>query len=291
MAFITFEAENRISYGVVTDNGVFDLGRRVGTVLPDLKAFLTAQGLGILGSIPKATVTDYATGEFTYSPVIPNPAKVLCVGLNYDEHRRETGRPESEHPSIFTRFADTLIGHETPVLLPVNSTALDYEGELAVVIGKSGFRVREEDAMSLVAGYSVFNDTTLRDWQRHTHQFTPGKNFPNTGAFGPALITPEEAGPLADKRIETRVNGNTMQSAKLGDMIFSIPRVIAYLSGFTQLSPGDVIATGTPGGVGFKRDPQVFLRQGDRVDVTVEGIGTLVNTIEQEVAPSDHVRH
>jgi 2-keto-4-pentenoate hydratase/2-oxohepta-3-ene-1,7-dioic acid hydratase in catechol pathway len=131
----------------------------------------------------------------------------------------------------------------------------------------------------------------LRDWQRHTHQFTPGKNFPNTGVLGPALITPEEVGPLADKRIETRLNGAVMQSAKLGDMIFSISRVIAYISGFTRLSPGDIIATGTPGGVGFKRDPQVFMQQGDRVDVTVEGIGTLINTIELEVSPPDNVRH
>jgi 2-keto-4-pentenoate hydratase/2-oxohepta-3-ene-1,7-dioic acid hydratase in catechol pathway len=291
MAFITFKADNRISYGVVRADGVFDLSCRIGTVLPDLKSFLTAQGLGILGNIPKATVTDYAVGEFTYSPVIPNPAKILCVGLNYDEHRRETGRAETEHPAIFTRFADTLIGHHSPIVLPGNSSALDYEGELAVVIGRSGFHVREDEALSLVAGYSVFNDATLRDWQRHTHQFTPGKNFPHTGAFGPTLITPEEAGPLEDKRIETRVNGATMQSAKLGDMIFSIPRIIAYLSGFTRLSPGDVIATGTPGGVGFKREPQVFLRQGDQVDVTVEGIGTLINTVELEVPPQDYVRH
>ncbi len=291
MAFITFRAENRTSYGVVTDDGVFDLGLRLGTVLPDLKSFLTARGLGILGNIPKAAVTDYAADEFTYCPVIPNPAKILCVGLNYDEHRRETGRAETEHPAIFTRFSDTLVAHYSPILLPMNSCALDYEGELAVIIGKSGFRVHEDEALSLVAGYSVFNDATLRDWQRHTHQFTPGKNFPNTGAFGPTLISPEEAGQLEDKRIETRVNGATMQSAKLGDMIFSIPRIIAYLSGFTPLSPGDVIATGTPGGVGFKRDPPVFLRQGDRVDVTVEGIGTLINPIELEVKPQDHVRH
>jgi 2-keto-4-pentenoate hydratase/2-oxohepta-3-ene-1,7-dioic acid hydratase in catechol pathway len=291
MAFITFRAENRISYGVATDDGVFDLGRRIGAALPDLKSFLTAQGLGILGTVPAATVTDYATGEFTYSPVIPNPAKILCVGLNYDEHRRETGRPESEYPAIFTRFPDTLIGHDAPILLPTNSSALDYEGELAVVIGRSGFRVPEDKAMTLVAGYSVFNDTTLRDWQRHTHQFTPGKNFPKTGAFGPALITPDDAGPLADKRIETRLNGVAMQSAKLGDMIFSVSRIIAYLSGFTRLSPGDVIATGTPGGVGFKRDPQLFMRHGDRVDVTVEGIGALINTIEQENPPSNHVRN
>jgi 2-keto-4-pentenoate hydratase/2-oxohepta-3-ene-1,7-dioic acid hydratase in catechol pathway len=280
MAFITFKAEGRISYGIVREDGVFDLGRRIGAVLPDLKSFLTAQSLGLLGSLPEATVTDYAAGEFTYLPVIPNPAKILCIGINYEEHRRETGRPEVGHPTIFTRFADTLTGHESSMVLPVNSSAFDYEGELAVIIGKSGFQVSEDEAMQLVGGYSVFNDGSLRDWQRHTPQFIPGKNFPNTGGFGPALVTPEEAGPLADKKIETRLNGEVKQSAKLGDMIFSVPRILSYISGFTRLSPGDIIATGTPGGVGFKHEPPLYMQQGDRVAVTVEGIGTLVNTIE-----------
>jgi 2-keto-4-pentenoate hydratase/2-oxohepta-3-ene-1,7-dioic acid hydratase in catechol pathway len=162
---------------------------------------------------------------------------------------------------------------------------------LAVVIGKPGFRVSEADALSLVAGYSVFNDGTIRDWQRHTAQFTPGKNFPGTGAFGPALITPKEAGELADKRIETRLNGNVMQTAVLGDMIFPIARILAYLSGFTRLSPGDVIATGTPGGVGFKREPQLFMAPGDRVHVSIEGIGDLVNVINQETIFSFHDSH
>ena len=288
MGFITFRAEGRTSYGLVTDNGVFDLGRRIGPVLPDLKSFLTAKGLGILGAIPNADTTDY---EFTYLPVIPNPTKVLCVGLNYVEHRKETGRAPTAHPSIFTRFADTLIGQGAPILLPPNSTSLDWEGELAVIIGKVAHRVTEDKALSFVGGYSVFNDCTLRDWQHHTHQFIPGKNFPNTGPLGPALLTPEEAGILEEKRIETRVNGAIVQSAKLGDMIFSVAQIISYVSGFTRLAPGDVIATGTPGGVGFKRDPQVFLRAGDRVDVTVEGIGTLSNSVELETPPPDHVRH
>ena len=291
MAYITFQAEGRTSYGIARPDGVFDLGRRIGTVLPDLKSFLAAEGLGLLASSPIAKTTDYANGQFTYLPVIPNPNKVLCVGLNYEEHRQETGRPVTEHPAIFTRYADTLIGHDAPMVLPPNSTSLDYEGELAVVIGKAGFRVSEADALSLVAGYSIFNDGTLRDWQRHTAQFTPGKNFPGTGAFGPALLTPQEAGELADKRIETRLNGDVMQSAVLGDMIFSVPRIVAYLSGFTQLSPGDVIATGTPGGVGFKRDPQVFMASGDRVEVSIEDIGDLVNLIEQEAIFSLHDSH
>ena len=279
MAYVTFKAEGHISYGVATQDGVFDLGRRIGSVLPDLKSFLAAKGLGPLNGVPEAKSTDYKTPEFTYLPVIPNPAKILCVGLNYNEHRMETGRPESAYPAIFTRFSDTLVGHQEAITLPPNSSDLDYEGELVVVIGKACFRVEEKDALDFVGGYSVFNDATVRDWQRHTHQFTPGKNFPGTGAFGPALLMPEEAGALEDKTIETKLNGKLMQSAKLGDMIFSVPKVIAYLSGFTKLAPGDVIATGTPGGVGFKRNPQVWMKPGDRVDVTVEGIGTLTNSI------------
>ena len=290
MAFITFQAGDRVSYGILRQDGVFDLGARIGSVLPDLKSLLTAEGLGLVQAVPKADTTDYGFGQFTYLPVLPNPSKILCVGLNYEEHRVETGRAATEHPAIFTRFADTLTGHETSIVLPTNSAALDYEGELAVVIGRSGFRVKEEEAMELVSGFAIFNDATLRDWQRHTPQFTPGKNFPRTGAFGPALLTKQEAGALEHKRIETRLNGTVMQEAKLGDMIFSIPRIIAYLTAFTQLSPGDVIATGTPGGVGFKRDPQVFMKAGDRLEVTIEGLGTLGNTIEREPqAGSSHV--
>ncbi len=282
MAFITFEASGRVSYGILRHDGVFDLGARIGAVLPDLKSLLAAEGLGLLSSIPKADTTDFAFGQFTYLPVIPNPGKILCVGLNYEEHRVETGRASTEHPAIFSRFADTLTGHDAPIVLPPNSAALDYEGELAVVIGRSGFRVKEQDAMELVGGFTIFNDATLRDWQRHTPQFTPGKNFPRTGAFGPSLLTQQEAGPLEDKRIDTRLNGMVMQAARLGDMIFSISRIIAYLTAFTRLSPGDVIATGTPGGVGFKRDPQLFMKPGDRVEVTIDGLGMLRNTIERE---------
>ena len=283
MRFLTFAAEGRVSYGILQDTGVHDLGRRLGSVLPDLKSYLAARGLGVLKEPSGTGAVDYAAGEFSYLPVIPNPAKILCVGLNYEEHRVESSRSKTEHPAIFTRYADTLIGHEGSILLPPNSRSLDYEGELAVVIGKRGYRVSEAQALDLVAGYSVFNDATLRDWQRHTIQFTPGKNFRGTGAFGPCLVTPEEAGAMDGKAIRTVLNGNVMQEATLGDMIFSVARIVTYLSGFTVLSPGDVIATGTPGGVGFKREPQLFMQVGDRVEVTVEGIGNLVNTIAPEV--------
>jgi 2-keto-4-pentenoate hydratase/2-oxohepta-3-ene-1,7-dioic acid hydratase in catechol pathway len=282
MRYVSFKAEGRSSYGVAQDGGVLDLGARFGAILPDLKTYLRAAALGLIVEPVKSPARDYAAGEFTYEPVIPNPDKVLCVGLNYEEHRKETGRPEAGHPSMFTRFADTLVGHGLPILLPPVSSALDYEGELAVVIGKPGFRVSESEAMALVAGYACFNDGTLRDWQRHTHQFTPGKNFPATGGFGPELVTPEEVGSLGDQPIETRLNGLVVQSARLGDMIFSIPRIIAYVSGFTPLTPGDVIATGTPGGVGFKREPQLFMKPGDTVEVTVGGVGHLSNSIARE---------
>jgi len=279
MAYITFHAEGRTSYGIATNDGVFDLGARIGNILPDLKSLLTAQALGLASALPAANTTDYKTGQFTYAPVLPNPAKILCVGVNYEEHRKETGRSESAYPTIFTRFADTLVGHQQPITLPPNSSHLDFEGELAVIIGKPCFRIDESEALNHVAGYTIFNDATLRDWQRHSHQFTPGKNFPNTGGFGPALLTPEETGPLSGKSIETKLNGAVMQSATLDDMIFSVPRVIAYLSAFTKLAPGDVIATGTPGGVGAKREPPVWMKLGDSVDITIAGIGTLTNTI------------
>jgi len=284
MRFVSFVAEKQASFGIVRPDGVFDLGARFGSSIPDLKTYLHIKALGLGGSPPEAAVTDYVTGEFQYAPAIPNPEKILCVGLNYEEHRKETGRPESAYPSIFTRFQDTLVGHEMAIRLPSVSTALDYEGELAVVIGKPGFRVPVEHAMSIVAGYTCFNDATLRDWQRHTHQFIPGKNFPGTGGFGPELVTADELPPnrLLGCKIETRLNGAVMQSAVLGDMIFSIAKVIAYVSGFTRLAPGDVIAMGTPGGVGFKRDPQVFMAVGDIVEVTIADVGVLRNSIAYE---------
>ena len=184
-----------------------------------------------------------------------------------------------DYPTLFTRFADTLTAHQSPMLLPAVSSAFDYEGELAVIIGKHGFHVPEQNALDIVAGYSLFNDGSIRDWQRHTNQFTPGKNFPATAGFGPALVTKEEAGTLPEKTIQTHLNGKLVQDAHLGDMIFSIAKIIAYITAFTPLNPGDVIATGTPGGVGFTREPPLYMKGGDTVTVTIEDICTLTNTI------------
>jgi 2-keto-4-pentenoate hydratase/2-oxohepta-3-ene-1,7-dioic acid hydratase in catechol pathway len=284
MSYVSFIAEGRATYGIARHNGVFDLGRHIGAAFPDLRSFLTAQSHGRIASLPEPLTTDYATGQFTYLPLIPNPSKILCVGLNYQDHLAETKRRPADYPTIFIRFADTLTGHQTPMLLPAVSSAFDYEGELAVIIGKHGFHVPEEKAMDIVAGYSIFNDGSIRDWQRHTNQFTPGKNFPATAGFGPILVTQEEAGPLPEKTIQTHLNGKLVQDAHLDDMIFSVAKVIAYITAFTALSPGDVIATGTPGGVGFTREPPLYMRAGDTVTVTIEGIGTLTNTIQSAPA-------
>lgn len=281
MKYVSFTAEDRNSFGLSIEGGVYDLGARIGQLVPDLKSLFIAQNLGF-SDLPKADMVDYKTGEFSWRPVIDNPEKIICVGLNYEEHRKETGRAKASYPAIFTRFANTLTGHKCPIRLPSISSALDYEGELAIVIGKSGFRVPEEQALGLVAGYTCFNDASVRDWQHHTHQFIPGKNFLETGPLGPELVSPDEMGPIGDQIIETRLNGDIMQSSTLGHMIFSVPHIISYCSSFTRLSPGDVIATGTPGGVGVKRDPQVFMKDGDRVEVTIGGIGTLENTITAE---------
>jgi len=283
MRFISFAAEGRNSFGLAHDGGVFDLGRRLGPVLPNLKTYLEAKALGLAATLPKPNLVDYAAGEFAYLPPIVNPDKILCVGVNYVEHRNETGRPEIPYPTIFTRFANTLIGHDAPIRLPSVSTSLDYEGELAVVIGKPGHRVHRNKAMDIVAGFACFNDASVRDWQRHASQFTPGKNFLDTGGFGPELVTPDELTALAGRAIETRLNGTVVQSATLGDMIFDIPAIIEYITGFTRLEPGDVIATGTPGGVGERRKPSLWMKAGDSVEVSIDGVGKLVNPIEPEL--------
>ncbi len=282
MKFISFIASGRASYGLVQDGGIVDLGARFGATAPTLRRFIELRAAGFEAALPRGAVADFQFGEIAHAPVIGDPAKIICVGLNFEEHRQETGRPKADHPALFTRFADTLVGHGQPILRPPVSSALDYEGEVAVIIGRPGYRVPAERAHELVGGFACFNDATLRDWQRHTHQFTPGKNFPATGGFGPVMVTPDEVPAFADMKIETRLNGAVMQQAHLGEMIFPVDRVIAYVTGFTPLRPGDVIAMGTPGGVGFKREPQLFMKPGDKVEVVVEGIGHLVNPIADE---------
>ena len=277
MAFVSFRrADGTASYGRLVGDGIVDLGGRPGRATT-LKAALAA---GLAEGSDDGERVELAS--VTLLPVIPDPAKILCVGHNYESHRQETGRAKVDHPSIFTRFADTLVADGASIVRPRASTSLDFEGELAIVIGRGGRAIAEADAMTHVAGYACFNDASIRDWQWHTSQFTPGKNFPGTGGFGPMLVTPDEAGDLSDVHVVTRLNGETVQDQPIRDMIFPISKIIAYVSVFTALSPGDVIATGTPGGVGAKRTPPLWMKSGDTVEVSIGPVGTLTNRIVDE---------
>ena len=190
--------------------------------------------------------------------------------------------PNLPYPTIFTRWADTHVGHLQPLIRPRDSDNFDYEGELVAIIGKGGRHITQADAMNHVAGYSCYNEGSVRDYQRHASQFTPGKNFASTGAFGPFMVTPDEVGQIAGKKIQTRLNGKTVQSSTLDMMIFPVPRLIEYISIFTPLSPGDVIVTGTPGGVGWVRTPPLWMKAGDSVEVEIDGVGLLKNPVVDE---------
>ena len=192
------------------------------------------------------------------------------------------GNRPPAYPAVFTRWPDTLVAHGAPLVRPKDTERFDYEGELAVVIGRGGRAIGRDRALDHVAGYSIFNDASVRDWQRHGGQFTPGKNFPGSGGFGPALVTPDEIDDLGAQRVQTRLNGTLMQDQPVADLIFDVPWLVEYLSAFTTLSPGDVIITGTPGGVGDGRDPPVYLQPGDTVEVSIGAIGTLHNPVVAE---------
>ena len=280
MKLSTFIANGHTSWGVVQNDKVFDVGAALASRYADLKAAI-ASGFEGVGSAMEGAKS-YELAEVTWLPVVPNPDKILCVGLNYEMHRQETGRSEVEHPTIFARYANSQTGHLAPIIRPKVSTELDFEGELAVIIGKAGRYISRENAMSHIAGYACYNDGSVRDYQRHTIQFTPGKNFPDTGAFGPWMMTPDELGPLANLRIQTRLNGQVVQEARFGQMIFDIPKQIEYISSFTRLEPGDVIVSGTPGGVGAKRNPPLWMKPGDVVEVDIEGLAVLKNSIVDE---------
>src|ERR1700690_2169227 len=214
-------------------------------------------------------------------PPLPTPPKILCVGLNYDDHLKESGLKKPAYPEIFARFATSLIAHQEPIKRPRESIALDYEAELAVVIGKPGRRISQEHALDHVAGYSLFNDATVRDFQLRTPQWTVGKNFDGTGSFGPWLVTPDAVPPGASGlRIQGRLNGRVMQDARTDHLIFSVPALIAMISVAMSLERGDVIITGTPGGVGAARKPPVYMQPGDIFEVEIAGLGVLTNPVQ-----------
>lgn len=282
MRILSYTLHGRASYGVEVPGGLLDLGRRFSPEWPTLKRLIAAGGLARIEPL-LSEPPDTRLEEVRLLPVLPDPGAIVCIGLNYEEHRAETARPAAPHPAVFLRLAESLQAHGEALLIPHESSQFDYEGELALVIGKPGRRIAEEAAWEHIAGVSGFNDASVRDWQYHTHQFGPGKNFPHTGAFGPALVTPDELPADRVLALETRVNGRTMQKARTDQMIFPIPRLVAYVSSFMTLQPGDVLVTGTPGGVGAKRNPPFWLADGDEVEVEISHVGLLRNRCTKEI--------
>lgn len=269
------------SYGVATDVGIADAGAAFRARHATIRSVLASNALNELAQIAdRASLLDPASVRNL--PPVANPDKIICIGLNYMGHITETGKEKPSKPSIFTRYPSSLVGQDEPLICPKVSTWFDYEGELAVVIGKAGRAIAEQDAMSHVAGYSCFNDGSIRDYQRHTTQFWAGKNFDQSGSMGPYLVTADEIPDPEALTLVTRLNGEVVQSTSTGDLAFKIPELIAYLSIVTELLPGDVIATGTPSGVGLFREPKLFMKPGDRVEVEISGLGTLSNPVQAE---------
>ena len=284
MKLVSFISAGKPGYGVVKNGGVVDLSRRLGERMPTLRSLLEAGGLGEAKRLARDATPEFTLDGLELAPVIPNPDKIICVGLNYRDHVAETGRTVTEKPALFGRFAGSQIGHLQPLIKPKVSDQFDYEGELAVVIGKEGRHISAERALEYVAGYSCYNEGSVRDWQRHTSQYLAGKTFAGTGAFGPWLVTADEIPDPSKLTLETRLNGQVVQHTTTDLMITDIPEQIAYISAILPLLPGDVIVSGTPGGVGLKRNPPLFMRAGDVAEVEISGIGVLRNRVTAEAA-------
>lgn len=282
MKLATYSHQGRTCYGAVLGDGLVDLSRRLGGRFPDVRSLFAGNAIAEARDAADGRKPDLRLAEVTLLPPIPNPGKLFCIGLNYEAHRQETKRDKTEAPAVFVRFAESVVGHGQPMLRPRESQKYDYEGEIALIIGRTGRRIAEKDAWDCIGGYSCFNDGSVRDWQNATTQWTAGKNFRASGAFGPWIVTADEIAPGAEITLRTRLNGQEMQSTNTGLLIHSIPRIVAHLSTWAQLEPGDVIASGTPGGVGSRREPPVWMKAGDVIEVEVGGVGVLRNPIHDD---------
>ncbi|NUA26913.1 fumarylacetoacetate hydrolase family protein [Cupriavidus basilensis] len=282
MKLVSFELGGVASFGAVTEGGLVDLREALQRRYIDLKELLSSNALSEARQAIEGRIVDVRADrldEVRWLPVVPNPGKIWCIGLNYAEHARETGHEVPQAPVVFLRSQDSQIGHDQAIVRPMESMQLDFEGEIAIIIGTTGRRVPERSAWDHIAGYACYQDASVRDWQRHSAQWTPGKNFWRTGGFGPWLLTRDEIPDDAEMTLVTRLNGQEVQRASTRQMIHGIAGQIAYLSTIAPLCPGDVIVTGTPGGIGARRDPPLFMQPGDVVEVEVDRIGILRNTI------------
>ena len=282
MKLTSFTRNNASGYGAVTDDGIVDLSSSIEGVA-DLKTLLETGRLAEAADYAGSRSADFPLDQVTFLPLIPNASKVICVAVNYLAHAREAGRTIGDYPVLFHRHAQTQVGHQQPLLVPKSSEQLDFEGEIAVVLGKGGAHIEPENALDHVAGYACYNEGSVRDWQFHVHQYSMGKNFNATGGFGPWLVTTDDIPDPDALTVTTRLNGEQMQFGQFNDVAFNIPTLISYVSRALPWCAGDVIVTGTPGGVGFKRQPPIFLKEGDVVEVEVNLVGTLVNTVANEI--------
>ena len=282
--FATYTANGETFYGAVADGGMIALS-------PDcpewatLRNVVEAGGLSKLAELANGRDVTHANGSFAYEIPVPNPEKIICVGVNFPDRNAEykDGKDAPDNMSLFPRFARSFTGHNRPLIRPHASDKLDYEGEIVIVIGKGGRHIKQADAYDHIAALSLCNEGTLRDWVRHAKfNVTQGKNFDSSGAIGPWLVPFTDGSQLDDVRITTHVNGELRQDDRTARMMFPIKRQIEYISTFTTLVPGDMIVTGTPTGAGARFDPPKFLKPGDVIEIEAEGIGKLINTVEDE---------
>jgi len=280
MKLLSFTAGGERLFGAASGDGIVTLNDRIGQ--PNLCAALAAGQLGAMRDAAKSAKPDRKLSDVEFLPVIPQPAKILCAGVNYRAHAAEVGRELPKQPSMFIRFADTLVGHGGAMIRPAVSDNFDFEGELAFVIGKGGRHIKPAHALDHIAGYTIFVDGSVRDYQKFS--VTSGKNFPGTGPLGPWLVTTDEIPDPSKLTLTTRLNGRQVQHATTDQLIYAIPQIVAFCSDFTALSPGDVIATGTPEGVGHGRTPPLWMKPGDVLEVEISKIGTLRASIVEEQA-------
>ncbi|MET0634343.1 MAG: fumarylacetoacetate hydrolase family protein [Xanthobacteraceae bacterium] len=280
MKLASYVANGKDVFGVVTGDGVVTMNERLGGRYRSLRESLAADALGAIRAAAKDARPDHRLADVRFLPAIPDPEKILCAGINYRSHAAETGRELPKQPSMFIRLANTLTGHDGEMIRPSVSEHFDFEGEFALVIGRAGRHIPVERALEHVAGYTCFVDGSVRDYQKFS--VTSGKNFPSTGPLGPWIVTVDEIPDPSRLTLTTRLNGQEVQKSGTDLLIYSVPQIIAFCSDFTPLAPGDVIATGTPDGVGHRRNPPLWMKPGDVLEVEISGIGTLRNRVVDE---------